>query len=230
MYLDAVEVTSFRGDKMRFALFSVLFGAFIAFNGQAQAKTYNIDGFLDYSANGFGSSMFHAQDRSRMCCSTVADYGAMHAGGTWDSVTGDVSFGFDVVNGGTASVTGKLFQSALVSTARTSMIGYDGIFGHLTMTFTNAYYFGSQTLTFYFEDMFFNNKEPNGTNWEHVSLWGDLRPNGANSACSPNPDYCVGTDIRLAISEVPLPGSAVLLLGGLIGLGATRATKAQRKS
>ncbi len=190
----------------------------------AQAATYDITNVLDYSANGFGSSLFHDQSCGQMCGSSVAD--PLDATGSWDSVTGAISFLMNMSGGGTVTGSGTLNLS---TTRGPSSIGYDGVFGSIDMKFAGVSGIADAIYSFVYRDVF-HNPEANGTNWSQISLWGDL--GNYDSGC-PTGEYCMGGDFRFAISEntgsgaggpapVPLPGTLGLLVLGLGGLTGSR--------
>lgn len=188
----------------------------------ASATTYSIDGIVNTTANGFGSSMFHDQTNGQMNGTTLATPTNLLIGGTWNSTTGAIAFGFDV-DGGSAIASGTL----TLNPGRTGN-GYTGLSGSLDISFSGTSQFDTITSPFVFADSFFTNpNEPNGTNFSQISLWGDLG-NYSSSTCAAGAPTCVGLDLRLAISElpgapqIPLPAPALLLLAGLGGLGLVR--------
>lgn len=207
---------SWEGNMVN-SLLRVLLSVLILSAGAATAKTYHISGVLDPagSPNGFRTSLFHNQKYGRMSGSMVDD--PLNASGTWDSSTGALSFTMDLLGGGSVSVTGNL----LVSNRGTSSAGYQGVYTStpLKFAFSSASKFGSKIMKFSFADKWYN-PEANGFGNGMISLWGD---NGKYSwlgknGCRIFSKACVGTDLRLSISAVPLPASIGFLLAGLGGL------------
>lgn len=186
----------------------------LAFATSASATTYNIDDIVSPAGypNGFGSSVFHDQGSGQMSGGTLETPDVLSAGGTWDSTTGAISFDFTLEDGGTVSASGNLMTNAA-----TSSIGYTGLGGSITMTFSGATNIADGMYDFQFASTF-HNPEANGTDFSQISLWGDLGT--YTSGCST--PACMGVDMRLAISAVPLPAPALLLLAGLGGLGLMR--------
>ena len=191
--------------------------------GAVAAKTYNITGVIDTTANGFGSSLFHDQNYGQMSGSMVDD--PLNASGTWNSNTGAISFTMDLAYGGSVSVTGNL----LVSNRAPSSIGYTGVYtaSPLQFAFSAASQFGSTVMNFSFADVW-HNPEANGFGNGMISLWGDngmfsqlYNPYYGNT-CKYYQNKRLGTDLRLEISAVPLPASMGFLLAGLGGLFGVR--------
>ena len=196
--------------------------------GAVSAKTYNITGVIDTTANGFGSSVFHEQNHGQMSGSAVDD--PLNASGTWNSDTGAISFSMDLAAGGSVAVTGNL----LVNDGRTSSQGFTGVYtsSPLQFAFSAASQFGETIMNFSFADVF-HNPEANGIKDGVISLWGDngvfdTAQYGKWNLCKYSSYNCVGTDLRLEIAAVPLPASMLLLLGGIGGLAGMRRFKSKK--
>lgn len=186
--------------------------------GPLAAKTYNITGILDPAGfpNGFGSSVFHDQTSGQMNGATIDD--PLDAIGTWDSMTGDISFTMNLNGGGSVSVTGALLKSNRAPSV--SSAGFKGVYTAtpLQFSFSGDSQFNGASMSFTFADVW-HNPEANGYTNELISLWGD---NGefatqGKSGCQ-NSGECLGADLRLAIAAVPLPAPIALLLTALAGL------------
>ncbi|MEL7344001.1 MAG: VPLPA-CTERM sorting domain-containing protein [Pseudomonadota bacterium] len=164
--------------------------------GAVSASTYTIDGLINISEFGFGSSLIHEQDYDNdMSGSTVA-YFDEAASGTWMH-DGSIEF-TGTWNGFGYTATGNIDQTTAG--------------GDLTFDFESGSQF--DMLTFYFDgdlDMGL----PNSFDGQTIFLWG-----GTNTCATT--DTCYGTDLRISVSQVPVPASALLLLGGLGAFAAVR--------
>ncbi len=166
------------------------------------AATYKVDGLINSSAGGFGSSLIHEQDYDNdMSGSQVLNKfdEAVDAGGYWNH---DGSIGFSGTwNSYGYDAVGNIDQSNAT--------------GSLTFNFESGAIF--DTLTFYFAALDMNGL-PNSFKDGVLNLWG-----GTNT-CSGGDD-CYGIDLRVGMSPVPLPAPALMLLAGIAALGGLRARK-----
>ncbi|MFV2054177.1 VPLPA-CTERM sorting domain-containing protein [Aliiroseovarius sp. YM-037] len=194
---------------------------FIALAPAANAATYDINGVLDYSANGFRTSLFHSQTCGRMCGYEVED--PTSATGTWDSVTGALSATMNLLHGGYVSITGNL----LMSDRGDSSLGFQGLYTDtpLSFAFSPDSQYGATTMGFSFMDRW-HNGEANGLGNGMISLWGD-NGNWSQQNCRQQGSECVGVDLRLQVSPapVPLPGSIGFLMAGMGGFAYLRRKK-----
>ena len=74
----------------------------------ASATVYNITDILDGTYEGFGFSLFHGQTGGRMSGSMLEDPDVLFSGGTWDTGTGAINFGFTLAGGGSVTAAGTL--------------------------------------------------------------------------------------------------------------------------
>jgi len=187
--------------------------SFALLAGAASAKTYSIDGFVNSSANGFGSTLFHeATGCNRMCGSTIVK-ATGEGSGYWNDITGDISFVMDLIGGGTATVNGQLNFAGLATAS--DVVGEF----HTTFAGTSAI---TGTHTLQFEKKTFNaaagvNAFQNGI----IGLWGWGPSAGGTPAQGGSGFYNgpVGADFRIQVSPVPIPASGLLLLTALGGIG-----------
>lgn len=186
--------------------------AMVATAATASAATYNVDGLINASYDGFRSSVVHKQDyNGDMSGSIVAEFDeSVSAGGTWED-DGDISFSGSLENGsykysasGNIDSSGGGFLSIMFSTvyhAVTYVFNFDG---DLAMGPANSFADGV------------------------INLWGDTGT-CSHSYSSYRQSHCYGIDLRIAVtetpSEVPLPASALLLLGGVGAFAGLRRKK-----
>ena len=176
--------------------------AIIAMTAAASAATYTVDGLINDSYDGFRSSLIHAQDyNGDMSGTEVAGFDET-ASGMWDSTSESISF------------YGSLESGSIAYKAAGSIDENGG--GYLDFVFGSVY----QAARFTFDgDLAMGpaNSVANGI----ISLWGET------GDCGQGEGSCLGIDLRIAVSpsEVPLPASALLLLGGLGGLSVLRRKK-----
>lgn len=182
--------------------------AILATATAASAATYNVDGLINASYDGFRSSVVHSQDyNGDMSGNIIAEFDqAVTPGGTWED-NGDISFSGSLENGE--------FQYSASGNIDTSGGGF------LSILFSEAY--KVITYTFNFDgDLAMGpaNSFADGV----INLWGDTGTCGQESR-----EGCFGIDLRIAVteatSEVPLPASALLLLGGLGAIARMRRKK-----
>ncbi len=177
--------------------------------GAASATTFNIDGFVNSSAGGFTSTLFHEASGCNAMCGASIVKATGTGSGSWNDVTGDISFVMDLVGGGTASVVGLL-----------NFAGIGGAYiGSFTTTFagTSAY---SGTHDIKFLDEVYNaaqgvNAFQNGI----IGLWGAAGGNPASNGMGFDSSAYLGSDFRIEVSPIPLPASGLLLLSALGGIG-----------
>ena len=208
-------------------LFSAAFLSAGLAAGGAQAATFDITEILSFTDGGFRSSLIHDQTSGRMSGGNVADVDSTVTGGTYDDVTGVISFIGSISKGGLSS-TFTAIGNLAASLTRT-----DGVHGNINFTFTGDL-LGGKSLNFLFEDQTYtsggqpNGLASNGTS-DFIALWGDLGNYGqcATQRVAVCDQY--GIDLRIAYEPggggsgvVPLPASALLLLAGIGSLGATR--------
>ena len=191
-------------------LLSALAVAFTCMTGAASAATYQVDNLI----NGGGYSVVHDIDYSWGYVFTEFDT-TVDDGGLWED-NGDIAFS------GTASDVdfGDLTYTAYGNINQASVSGW--------ITFDFVLESGSHWVeTFYFADMDYY-PDPSGPNGFYdgvITLWGDNKCDyyDENGKCC----YHYGVDLKIAVSEVPLPASSLLLLGGM---GAFAALRRKRKS
>lgn len=182
---------------------TVVAAAFFATTSAVSAATFQIDGLL----SNYGASLVHSQYRNGdMSGYTLARFDErVRSGGTWDSDTGEIRFAGSLNDGDI-----RYRASGNVNT--------DGG-GYLRFLFR----VGEERIrrVFRFDgdlDMGPYNSVANRV----ISLWGDT------GRCSrESREQCMGVDLRIAVSpsEVPLPASALLLLGGLGAFAGMRRKK-----
>lgn len=207
--------------KLRHLFSAAILSAGLSASG-AQAATFDITEILSFTSGGFRSSLIHDQTKGRMNGNEVADVDSAVTGGTFNDVTGAISFMGSISNGALSS-TFTAIGNLAASLTRT-----DGVHGNINFTFTGDLLDG-KSLNFLFEDQTYtsggqpNGLASNGTS-DFIALWGDL---GNYNQCTQCDQY--GIDLRIAYEPadgspgvVPLPASGVLLLAGLGGLGVTR--------
>ncbi len=170
-----------------------------AMTAAANAATYQIDGLINISEYGFGSSLIHEQQANGdMSGAPVAYFSeTVDAGGIWEH-SGAISFS-GMWNGYGYSAEGHLDQATAI--------------GSITFNFAGGAQFDELTFNFEALDMGL----PNSFDGSTAYLWGET------GTCSATTDSsCYGTDLRISVSEVPLPASLLLMLGGLGTLAASR--------
>ncbi len=187
----------------------------------AQAANYNLTEMLNYSGNGFGSSLIHDQTSGVMNGNTVARFDSTLTSGTFNN--GVINFAGSISNG--ADTSTFTASGALSESTRTN-----GLFGSITFSFLGDL-LNNVSLQFDFADQnFTSGQEPNGyaSNSTHnfIALWGDTG-RFASQPCDQG--VCYGMDLRIAYEPggggtgvVPLPASLGFLLAGIGGLGVTR--------
>ena len=189
-------------------LLTALAVAFTCVAGTASAATYQIDNLI----NGGGYSIIHSMYNWSKTYTYLHE--EVNPGGTWED-DGDISFGgsaWDVDYGKmTYSAHGNIDQST--------------ISGWITFDFTT--WWGNWVETFHFADTDYYD-DPSGPNGFHngvITLWGDNKCDyyDENGKCC----FHYGMDIKIEVSEVPLPASSLLLIGGM---GAFAALRRKRKS
>ncbi|MEO1194818.1 MAG: VPLPA-CTERM sorting domain-containing protein [Pseudomonadota bacterium] len=172
--------------------------ALLALASISKAATYSVDGLINISAQGFGSSLIHEQDYDGdMSGATVSYFDEAVSGGTWAD-TGDIDFA-GTWNGFGYSATGNIDQTTAG--------------GFLTFAFAPGAIYDA--LTFYFDEAL-DMGLPNSFDGTTAYLWG-----GTNTCA--NTGSCQGIDLRIAVSAVPLPAPALMLLAGLAAFGGLRA-------
>jgi len=206
--------------------------------GAANSATYNVTSILDGTDGGYSYSSFHDQSIWRMNGGTLADPAAGGiTPGTWDSVTGAISFGSLLQGAGSFIATGVLaLNNSLTSGSLT------GISGYLDIVFSGATNIVDGSYHFLFDDWLMGgtgapNSYDSANNW--ISLWGDIDQDGDGVYdyqmlnCSPTynasigqgpQSTCIGADLRFQVSPavVPLPAGIVLMLTGLGGFAGLR--------
>lgn len=197
--------------------------------GSAGAATYNITAMLDGvdSAAGFGFSTIHSQSSGKMGGSIINNLNpSSFVVGTWNSISGAISFGANLFSGGSFSATGDIDTNALGAGTTT------GVGGYIDMTFAGVVGIADNTYHFIFDDWLKNTapNAPNGFNsaTNYISLWGDLgNYSSANCGGRLPAETCMGMDLRLALTPaaVPLPASILFLGAGIAGLFGTRHLK-----
>ncbi len=168
--------------------------------GAATASTYTVDGLTNITAYGFGSSLIHTQADDSDMSGVTKGYFSEAASGSWMH-DGSIEFA-----GTWAGYTYDAFGTIDQETAG----------GDLTFEFKGNPYF--DTLTFYFDGAL-DMGLPNSFDGDTIFLWG-----GTNTCAETQ--TCYGVDLRIEVSEVPIPASALLLLGGLGAFAAVRRKKA----
>ena len=182
---------------------------FLATTSAASAATYKVDGLINDSYDGFRSSLIHSQRyKGDMSGYPVAHFDErVRDGGTWDTETGKIRF------------RGSLHQGMIRYRARGYINENGG--GHLRFLFR----MGRERMRLVFKfDGDLNMGPANSFDGEVISLWGDT------GKCSKRRYMqCFGTDLRIGVSEVPsevpLPASALLLLGGVGAFAGLRRKK-----
>ena len=194
---------------MKFISLAIV-AVFACLSSAASAATYQIDNLI----SGGGYSVVHDMyDWSYTYTYLQEEVGA---GGTWED-DGDISFtgsAWDVDYGGLSySASGNLDQ--------------DTVGGWLTFNFATAW--GNWIETFHFAEAVYSDDPsgPNGFYNNVITLWGDNHCGtyGYEDNC-----FHYGMDLKIAVSspsEVPLPASTLLLLGGM---GAFAGLRRKRKS
>ena len=213
----------FLGVSMRslFKIAAVLAG--IVFGSAAQAATYSVDGLLNYSANGFTTSVVHSQDANGdMSGSVFGTFSPSVApGGIWQ-MNGDIAFSGTIL-GVDYAVTGN------IDTSGGGSLSFDfdqtdsfSLSGMATKDAYRAAFFASDH-TFNFDGSLAMGPA-NSFDGNIISLWGDT---GTCSSSDPatSTGTCYGIDLRIAVSEIPLPASALLLGVALGGLSAFRRSR-----
>ncbi len=192
----------------------------VATAAPTSAAVYNITSIEDGTVPGFGFSLFHDQFNSRMSGDMLEDPDAseLDAASFWNTNTGEI-----VLNFGLADGDGYVAGSGILELKPGANFGdNNAVGGYIDMTFTNAMVDG--TFRIDFSDGL-QSGPANGANsdFTFLSLWGDHDWGQCGMTC-------FGVDLRvgLEIAPVPLPASALLLLGGIGGLGAMR--KLRKKS
>lgn len=201
------------------------------FASSTSAAVLDLTEILSFESGGFSSSMIHYQNKSRMSGKVPADVENAITGGTFDTVTGDISFQGSIKYRSDGSVsaftaTGSLFDSL----TRTN-----GLFGNISFSFTSGKWAG-KVLDFIFDDATYTaGQEPNGYATDgaknYIALWGDTEKYRQKGGwfCKQYIGKCHGLDLRIAYERnggdggvVPLPASFGFLLAGLGGFGVAR--------
>ncbi len=172
----------------------------------ASAATYKVHSIINDNYDGFRSSLIHSQRYDGdMSGSWVAGfYSGVKDGGTW-AHNGDLNFAGKIY-----TYSSKYYYKASGNIDKSGG-------GYLNFVFKNMY----KTIekTFYFDGnlaMGPANSYKDGV----ISLWGDTR------SCQTG--HCLGMDLRVKVSAVPLPASLGFLAFGAAGLfGLRRFKKAQ---
>lgn len=184
---------------------------FIASVFSANASTFEITGFQNLSAQGFGSTLFHkATGCSGMCGATIAK-SAGTGSGNWNSATGAMSFTMDLVGGGLATASGTINTTSRVDGAA---VGVAGTLEIILSGITGTYSSYNGTYDFLFADTSHNPV----ANWFEdgvIGLWGGAPATNANGGA-------IGSDWRIEVTPAPLPASILLLGAGVAGLGFMR--------
>lgn len=196
----------------------------------ASAAVFDITSIEDGSQGGFGFSLFHDQKNSRMNGDMIEDPDAstLVAGGQWDNGTGSIGFSFGLIGGGTVTAMGQIDFGGTDFTGSDS-INYKAVGGTINMTFSGAGNIadGVYVMNFMYGQQGGSIANGAAEDFSFLNLWGDHDWGNCGNDC-------FGVDLRLGLSEnvpanpVPLPASALLLMGGLGGLGAVR--KLRKKS
>lgn len=181
----------------------------------ANAATYRIDGFQNFSAQGFGSTLFHEATGCNGMCGAYADRATGSGSGMWDSVTGRINFVMDLVGGGTATAIGNLNTTARTLGTAT------GLAGSMNIIIAGSVHGKDGSYDFAFADASHNpvaNWFDNGI----LGLWGGAGATNSNAGA-------LGVDFRIEVAAVPLPAGIILMLsclGGLALMGRRRAVVA----
>ena len=192
----------------------------------ASAATYNILNVENLTAGGFRTSVFHEATSSGGKSGDILAEAINGTGsGTWNSDTGAISVGFNVLLADNITIVG-------VSGTGTVTLGAtraNGLHGSIDFLFSAAIG-GDTSYSVSFLDYDYgigpNSFDPS---LSKISLW------GAEGTATTNGNFntsttTIGADLRIMLAVVPLPAGGLLLLGALGGLGAVGRRRAKKAS
>ena len=201
----------------------LLFG-FLLFCDNVFATTWSVDSVLSGSDGGFGfSSMHQANDNSPMSGSKLVDITS--ASGSYDDVSGALNLLLGLSNSDSMTLAGNLLFDVAGILDSDSSLNYSGLTNLAASPFGSANSLGaSGSFGFLGQDVCCSgNYDPNSfkpvnntVGLNYLTLWGADYGGGVFLG-----DYTgsiVGMDIRLELSQVPVPAAVWLFGTALLGL------------
>jgi hypothetical protein len=216
--------------KMKKAL--VLFGSLL-FCHNVFATTWGVENVLHGSDGGFGfSSMHQANDSTPMSGSILVNIDS--ASGSYDDVSGALNLVLGLSNSDSVTLIGTLFFDVAGILASDSSLNYSGLTNLAASTFGTSNSLGaSGSFGFLGQDVCCsgshdpNSFQPASGGLNYLTLWG--ADYGDGTFLGNYNGSIVGMDLRLELSEVPVPTpvpAAVWLFGtaliGFVGMSRRR--------
>jgi hypothetical protein len=199
----------------------------------SQATIWNVTDVLSGNDGGFGYSSLHkANDSSPMSGSKLADITS--ASGSYDDVNGALSLVLGLSNSDSVTLTGTLFFDVAGTLGSDSSLNYSGLTNLAASTFGTSNSLGaSGSFGFLGQDVCCsgsydpNSFQPVTADLNYLTLWG--ADYGGGTFLGNYTGSIVGMDLRLELSEVPVPTpvpAAVWLFGtaliGFVGMSRRR--------